>query len=308
MENRAVIGIPRGMLYYRYETLWQVFFREIGVDFIISEPTRQDTAERGSALAVDEACLSLKLFLGHVDALVGKCEYILIPRINSYGRNQELCPRFSALYDIAINTFRDKGQKFLPFSIDSHKNETEQDAFLCLGQALGVLPRKAKKAYETARKEDQRLWKSKIQAQNALCSTDGLKILIAAHSYVIEDAYIGTPILEFLQRNHAAAIRADIVDRENACKHSPELSPTCKWELSREILGGVLQRKDKVDGIILLSTFPCGPDAMVNDILLRKLHDKPVLNLVLDGQSGTAGLETRLESFLDIIRFKKGLL
>lgn len=137
MENKAVVGIPRGMLYYRYETLWRVFFREIGVDFIISEPTRQDTAERGSALAVDEACLSLKLFLGHVDALVGKCEYILIPRINSYGRNQELCPRFSALYDIAVNTFRDKGQKFLPFSMDSHKKRDGTGCLSLLGSGAG---------------------------------------------------------------------------------------------------------------------------------------------------------------------------
>ena len=33
-----------------------------------------------------------------------------------------------------------------------------------------------------------------------------------------------------------------------------------------------------------------------------------LLNLVLDGQSGTAGVETRLESFIDIIRFKEGQL
>jgi predicted nucleotide-binding protein (sugar kinase/HSP70/actin superfamily) len=47
---------------------------------------------------------------------------------------------------------------------------------------------------------------------------------------------------------------------------------------------------------------------MVSDILLRRVKDKPMLNLVLDGQNGTAGVETRLESFLDIIRFQKGLL
>ena len=34
----------------------------------------------------------------------------------------------------------------------------------------------------------------------------------------------------------------------------------------------------------------------------------PILNLVLDSQSGTAGVETRLESFIDIIRFKEGKL
>lgn len=259
-------------------------------------------------MAVDEACLALKLFWGHVDSLIGKCEYILIPQVSNFGRNRELCPRFAALYDMAVNTFREREQKFLAFRIDIRKNENEAAAFAKLGQALGVSAKRAKRAYETAKKESERVWKARIQTQNVLYGTSDLKILIAAHSYVIDDAYIGKPILDFLKKNGAIPIRADIVDRESALKRSTELSPTCKWKFSQEIIGGTIQNRDKVDGIILLSTFPCGPDAMVNDILLRKGLGKPMLNLVLDGQNGTAGMETRLESFLDIIRFKKGLL
>ena len=63
-----------------------------------------------------------------------------------------------------------------------------------------------------------------------------------------------------------------------------------------------------VDGIILLSAFPCGPDSMVNELVTRRVKGVPLLNLVLDSQTGTAGVETRLESFIDIIRFKKGAL
>ncbi len=54
-----------------------------------------------------------------------------------------------------------------------------------------------------------------------------------------------------------------------------------------------------------MSTFPCGPDSLVNEVVIRKIKDKPILNLILDGQEGTAGLETRLESFVDIIKFKR---
>ena len=61
-------------------------------------------------------------------------------------------------------------------------------------------------------------------------------------------------------------------------------------------------------GIILLSAFPCGPDAMVNELITRRVKGVPILNLVLDSQSGIAGVETRLESFIDIIRFKEGKL
>ncbi len=98
------------------------------------------------------------------------------------------------------------------------------------------------------------------------------------------------------------------MNRETALKRSLELSPSCKWEISRELVGSVALHKDKVDGIILLSAFPCGPDAMVNELLTRRLSGVPLINLVLDSQSGAAGIETRLESFVDIIRFKRGTL
>ena len=88
---------------------------------------------------------------------------------------------------------------------------------------------------------------------------------------------------------------------------SERLSPIEIWfTMSRELIGSVFQQKEKVDGVILLSAFPCGPDSMVNELLTRRIKDVPILNLVLDAQSGTAGVETRLESFIDIIRFKEG--
>ena len=119
---------------------------------------------------------------------------------------------------------------------------------------------------------------------------------------------MGRPVTDYLKRVGVIPLRADIVDREAALKHSRELSPTCKWEISREILGGIAMHRDDVDGIILLSAFPCGPDAMVNELIARRVKGVPMLNLVLDSQSGTAGVETRLESFIDIIRFQEGKL
>ena len=119
---------------------------------------------------------------------------------------------------------------------------------------------------------------------------------------------MGRMVSDYLKKAGVIPVRADIVDREAALKHSRELSPTCKWEISREILGGIAMHKDDVDGIILLSAFPCGPDAMVNELITRRVKGVPMLNLVLDSQSGTAGVETRLESFIDIIRFQEGRL
>ena len=184
----------------------------------------------------------------------------------------------------------------------------EEAAFLELARRLDRPAKEGKRAYRLGKKAELAGHKAAVQAQEQLYKKEGLKILIAAHSYVMEDPYMGGTVVRCLKEAGVIPLRADLVDREGALKRSRELSPTCKWELSREILGGIVQHRDDVDGMILLSAFPCGPDAMVNELITRRLRDIPLLNLVLDSQSGTAGVETRLESFIDIIRFKEGVL
>ena len=304
----TVIGIPRGMLYYRYETLWKTFFTKLGAEIRVSGPTTRRIAGQGAALTIDEACLSLKLYFGHVRELIGECDAIFIPRVGNFGRNRDMCPRFHAMYDMAENIFRDSCQKFLTCNIDVLGGESELKAFLSLGHTLGCSVKSALSAYQAAKKEDQRVWREKLREQKSLLSRSGLKILLAGHDYLIRDDYIGKPVADFLRQNGVLFAEAGVVDREAALRRSAELSPTCRWELSREIIGGMAMYRDKIDGIIFLSAFPCGPDAMVNELMLRRAGGLPALNLVLDGQSGVAGTETRLESFLDIIRFKRGML
>lgn len=305
MSESLKIGIPRALLYHRYKTLWRTFFESLGCEVIVSSPTTQKTYKQGSALAIDEACLSLKIFLGHVNELVGKCDYIFIPGINNYGRGRDVCSRYAALYDIAENAFKNSGQRFLGASIDVIKGITEEDALKSVIMTVGFNERQAKEAYRIAKKEYEKEKKAAVAAQAQLLKQQGTKILVAAHSYVFDDDFMGKGITDYLKKNGITVIRADVIDHEEGRKLSKKLSPTCRWELNREILGGIEKYRNYVSGIILVSTFPCGTDAMVNELLVRRLGKMPVLTLVLDGQTGTAGLETRLESFLDIIHFKE---
>ena len=309
MDKQTItIGLPRALLYYRYYALWRTFFQELGMEVAVSAPTDRDILDRGAALAIDEACLSLKIYLGHVAALVGKCDYILVPRVSSFGRHRNMCTRFEALPDLVRNVFRDSGQQFLSYEVDELFKKDEPGAFLELGRSLGHPAKAVKRAYKQAKKAELAHHKARVQKQELLFKREGIKVLIAAHSYVAEDPYMGRSVTDYLKQVGVIPLRADLVDREAASKRSRELSPTCKWEISREILGGIAMHQGDVDGIILLSAFPCGPDAMVNELITRRVKGVPILNLVLDSQSGTAGVETRLESFIDIIRFKEGKL
>ena len=60
--------------------------------------------------------------------------------------------------------------------------------------------------------------------------------------------------------------------------------------------------KDKVDGIILISSFPCGPDSLSNELIIRKVKNIPIISLVFEDLNSETGIITRLESFIDIIK------
>jgi len=59
-----------------------------------------------------------------------------------------------------------------------------------------------------------------------------------------------------------------------------------------------------VDGIIFLVTFPCGPDALTTNLCQNKLK-KLMIVITIDELWGEAGLKTRLESFVDILKLRK---
>lgn len=303
-----VIGIPRAYLYYRYGTLWTTFFKELGISYIISPKTGRSTLETGSKRCVGEACLAAKIYFGHVDNLLGRCRYILIPRISSFGVFRVMCTRFESLPDLAHNIYRKEPQKFISYNVDLNHKLSEKDAFIDLGHRLGRTVRESARAYKTAKKADSDVFNRQVRKNRLLLDSSRTKVLLCAHPYVSGDEWIGRPVIQMLQNLDVNVIRADLSPRPDALTQSRKFSPTMKWEVNREIAGGVLRYKDRVDGIILMSVFPCGPDSMTNEVLLRRIHDIPMLNLSIDAQTGTAGLETRIESFIDIIHFKQGRL
>ena len=128
-------------------------------------------------------------------------------------------------------------------------------------------------------------------------------LLGAAAQFGIFGTYMGarlltaTGLVDFTQKQSAAIAIIGGADGPTAIFVTSRLAP--------ELLGSIAKYHNDVDGIILLTAFPCGPDSMINEMIIRRIKDRPILNLLLDSQDGNAGIETRLESFIDIIRFRK---
>ena len=299
------IGIPRAFLYYRYHVLWQIFFEELAVDLIVSPETNKEIMGRGMSCAIDESCLSSKIYLGHVEWLIGKCDYVLVPRISNYGSAGTVCTKFQAIYDVVANTFRDRDLKLLDYNIDLKNAEGELGAFLKMGKFLNKGKPQAMLAYVKARQAYKSASAAELKAQDYLLDCSQIKVLLVAHRYNVYDKYIGEPIIATLKDMGVIPIVADIANKKEVLAKSAEISQTLPWVFNKELVGAILLYLDKIDGLILMSTFPCGPDSLVNEMINRRIKHKPILNLILDGQEGSAGIETRLESFIDIIKFKR---
>ena len=145
------VGIPRSLVYYYDGVLWKNFFSNLGIKTVISEPTNKETVKIGESLLDSEACLSIKIFIGHVKSLIGKCDYILVPRIFSIEKNEQVCTNFNSLYDITKNLFPDV--KLLNYNIDVDKKKSEVLAYTKLGSEIGASYMASYKAYIDAKNE-----------------------------------------------------------------------------------------------------------------------------------------------------------
>lgn len=301
--NKKTIGIPKAFLYYRYHILWKNFFTKLGYKVITSKDTTKETIELGKAYSIDESCLSSKIYMGHVASLKDKCDYILIPRIENYGKGEKVCVKFNATYDLVKNLFED--YQILDYNIEQTKHHYEFIELIKLDLKLTKNPFQVLKSYFYAKKQEKKYHKSRQLRQAKVIANTKQKILIVAHPYNIYDNYIGQPIIKKLQALGMDIIYADRLDKKTAKMYASTLSPTLYWTYSKELIGAINYYKYSVDGILFLSSFPCGPDSLVNELMLRKITTIPMTNILVDELTASTGLETRLESFVDILKERR---
>ena len=287
------IGIPKALYYYYFIMKWKYFFDYLNIEIVTIDTTKA-IITKGDSYASSEMCLSLKIFFGHIDYLKDKCDYILIPNINNFGTYNQMCSNFSSLYDLVNNLF---DVKILTYEINYLKHKNEKKGLIKIGRQLGFKTNLLKKAYKIAyikyKKEQKKLI---IDNMNKL-NSDNKKILIVGHSYNLYDNYLGKIIIKNLEKYPLELIYSDLFNQDDLSFY---LSENIYWKYSKKTLGAIAYCQNKIDGIIFISTFPCGLDSLVNELVMRKIN-LPYLNLVIDDLDAITGIETRIESFIDII-------
>lgn len=321
-ENVETIGIPRTLLYFSYGTLWETFFKALGRNVVLSAPTDKNIIEIGSEFSIDECCLVSKAFMGHVYDLLDRCDGLFLPCYSNGDVHAGFCSKFQSTPDMVENIFCDqlRDKNVTPVKlIVTHANDGKKTrkAYQELALCMGASSSEAAHAWEKARiaqdKADRKLAVDQVAAINLVTAKRNdpdagdapLTILLVAHPYVSHDRYFSGTVINTLENMGATVIYADETDHKKSFGKSFEFSATLPWIISRELVGSILMLRENIDGIIILSIFPCGPDSMTNDAIMRAIHDIPILNLMIDEQSGTEGIETRIESFMDILRYQR---
>jgi predicted nucleotide-binding protein (sugar kinase/HSP70/actin superfamily) len=301
------IGIPRSLLYHRNRALWEAFFRTLGHEIVLSPASNRATLDKGCSLAVDETCLAVKLHLGHVAWLEGRCEAVLVPRYVSTHKGEKECVKLWGIYDITRNALPQI--PLLVYNVDAVGETmdatTERRALYDLARSIGhsrteALVAVSKAAFAQSADERRNIAKQRKTISGA--PGDRPRILVSGHPYNLFDEQTGMPIIKMLEEQGAEVVVSEHVSERAAARRAKRWSPHLYWTNNLRILGAVEEYRDKVDGMVFLVAFPCGPDSLATELAIRTIKEVPVVSIVLDEHSGEGGLRTRMESFVDIIR------
>ena len=280
--------------------------------------TTRKILEDGIRHTVDEACLPVKVFSGHVIYLRDKVDYIFVPRMASIEKGNFICAKFLGLPDVIRNCIPDI-PPVITVDVDLNRKSWRRSMYE-LGWNFTRNPVLLERAYRESRRAqeefDSRLLcprqrtmagpRNDGQAEQLQCNGK-LKIGLIAHLYNIHDTYVNMDLIKKLEALGAAVITPDMLPAEVIRREGRKFSREVYWTYGREIVGAASYLAGgKAEGLILFTSFGCGPDSLLSELIVRRLKDKvPVMSLVFDEETGEAGLITRLESFIDMVKRSK---
>ncbi len=320
------VGIPRALLYYKFEAMWRTFFEELGAEVIVSPETTKTIKDLAVRYAPDEDCYSTKLYFGHAIYLKDKVDYFFIPRFGSDHEVNVGCPKFIGLAQVLDSLFPDFPEIIMPYYSQAKAKHGKRRllriifeiGFKFTYNPLKIL-RAGIRAFEAQRKYEEQLYISEQQLEKWIKSqiflnekpnlenrNKPLKIALVSHPYILNDKLSNLDIRESLSQKGVDIITSQQMPRSTIEDQMEKLDFNMYFNYEREILGTIMYflENNTIDGILQLAVFSCGPDSIVLELASRysrRQPETPLLQLVIDELSSEVGFSTRIEAFLDMI-------
>ena len=316
------IGIPRALLCSIYLPLWRTFLEILGHSVILSAHTDKKILDNGVKNCVDDACLPVKIFHGHVMDLVDKADVIMIPRLISISPGEYICPKFIGLPEMIKHSVPGK-PKLLILDYNARSGmDKAYSGMRALGRELGASEKRITRALDEARlcQDEHEKKMENEHGFNPFYALEGRNqsavnckkgtIGLIGHPYLVYDEFINMNICDKLAAKGYGILFPENIPLaciEHTCKRYPK---KMFWSYGKRLLGGGLYMLENklVNGLILLTSFGCGIDAFVDELLIRanlREYKLPLTTITLDEHTGQAGFNTRLEAFIDMMEWRR---
>jgi predicted nucleotide-binding protein (sugar kinase/HSP70/actin superfamily) len=322
------VGIPKSLMYYKLFPLWKTFLQELGMEVVTSDGAVYQILRKGVPF-YEDSCLPLKLLIPHSQSLVGKVDALFLPRLISLDRRYILCPKFRGAPDVLKLALKDK-LEIWDGVIDLRQGKRGMDDFFHeIAERTGINTNKVRQAYRKGEEHYQAFSKDLTERINNLGTEEIFAletvrppaiendhrhtVALIGRSYNLFDPFINNDLLALVKGLGIKVITSNTIPVRERERMVVPLSKEIYWETSREIVGSILYFAEHgiADGIIFVSSFKCGIDALMQEFLKRQVGTNkkgniPFMTLTFDEHTTVEGTRTRLEAFLDLIEQRKG--
>ena len=300
-----IVGIPRCFSIYTLWPLYSWFFHTLGVETFVS----QEIAHEGIARVESSYCFPAEIAHGAVqDILNRNIDYIFLPHfrdMESYEKNApaNFCPITQSLPYYIKKAFPEiPDERYLaPVVSFMYGLEKATEPFIAMAAKLGFGEKEAKTAFNIAYEKQMecfaRFFELGKQAleEARLAERAVIAVLGRPYNSFTADANMGIP-RKYTSRGYSI-IPFDILPFEDQA-----IYPNMYWYYGQQDMkaSALLKNEDNIF-ITYISNFSCAPDSFMLHYLKWIMGTKPFLILELDSHTADAGVDTRIEAFLDII-------
>jgi len=311
---RGRVGINRSFMVNTYYPLYSTFFAELGFEPVMPDSSSQEGFDHKNAAFCYPAELAHGFFYSLLQ-MDTPPEYIFLPHFKAVPAlddhtSSQVCPFVQAETFYLQATFREKldeikkkGTKVLAPLIDLTRGvESARDGLIATARQMGVGKKPAVKAFTKALAKqtaclDEMLEVGKSALEKLEADPDQTAVVLFGRSYngFVEEAHMGIP--HKLASRGVLVIPFDLLmfDAEKTKRHM-------YWGPGQRIIKAarLVKKHPQLFGTFV-TNFSCGPDSFLIGYFRDIMGRKPSLTLELDSHTADAGLETRIEAFLDIV-------
>ncbi|MCL2175238.1 MAG: acyl-CoA dehydratase activase [Treponema sp.] len=306
-KNRRdyIVGIPRAFSVHTLYPLYSWFFHELGIKTYLST----EVAHEGIARAEAQYCFPAEIAHGAIqDCLDKKVDYVLLPHFRDMPSYEEtvhanFCPITQALPYYMDKAFPDiDKKKWLPLVVSFKFGEEKALELFCgMTKILDIGEAETKSAFDKAWAKQNEYFaaaeKMGVQAIEDARNANRPVIALLGRPYnaFTPEANMGIP-RKFTTRGFSI-IPFDILPFRDQT-----IFPNMYWFYGQQDLKAAnLLKKEENIYLTFISNFSCAPDSFILHYVKWMMGQKPFLVLELDSHSADAGVDTRVEAFLDII-------